>query len=194
MTTRLPNPDHDALQSALARAGSLSLAAEAHGLLCGLLCADAGLPARSWREVLLTELGDIAAVDAEGSRLLDELYAATRAGFADEELGFEPLLPEDDAPLAARAEALGQWCQGFGYGLARAGERLATLGTEAREVLDDLREFAQADYETDDADEEGEAAWVELVEYLRIGVLLLYATLAAPAPTPPATGAGSRLH
>lgn len=191
MTTRLPNPDHDALQSALARAGSLSLAAEAHGLLCGLLCADTALPAPTWRAVLLTELGDIAAVDAEGSRLLDELYAATRAGFADEDLGFEPLLPEDDAPLAERAEALGQWCQGFNYGLARAGERLATLGTEAREVLDDLREFAQADYEAEDADEEGEAAWVELVEYLRIGVLLLYATLAAPAP---AVESGRRLH
>lgn len=191
MNDRLSNPDHDALQSALARAGSLSLAAEAHGLLCGLLCTDAGLPAAAWRTVLLTELGDVAAVDAEGSGLLDELYAATRAGFADEELGFEPLLPDDDAPLAQRAEALGQWCQGYVYGLARAGERLDTLGAEADEVLADLREFALAEYEAEDVDEEGEAAWVELVEYLRIGVLLLYATLAAPVPAPDATG---RLH
>lgn len=190
MNARLPNPDHDAVQSALARAGSLSLAAEAHGLLCGLLCADPALPARDWLAVLLTELGDIAAVDAEGRQLLDALYAATRAGFADEELAFEPLLPDDEAPLAARADALAQWCQGYVYGLARAGERLSGLGVEAREMLDDLREFARAGLDADETDEADEAAWVELVEYLRVGVLLLYATLAAPAPA----SAARRLH
>jgi hypothetical protein len=38
------------------------------------------------------------------------------------------LLPTDDAPLADRAAALGQWCQGFltGFGLNAGGKDLST--------------------------------------------------------------------
>ena len=49
------------------------------------------------------------------------------------------LLPTDDAPLADRAAALGQWCQGFlhGFGVNAGG---LELSTDAKEVLQEISE------------------------------------------------------
>ena len=40
-----------------------------------------------------------------------------------DEMEFELLLPDDDAPLEQRATALSQWCQGFLYGFGTGGSR-----------------------------------------------------------------------
>ena len=75
------------------------------------------------------------------------------------------LLPSDDAPLAERAVALGQWCQGFlaGFGLT-AGDR--ALSSEAMEVLQDLSAIAQIQDSLEES-EDGETDYMEVMEYLR---------------------------
>ena len=67
---------------------------------------------------------------------------------ADPELGFEPLLPADDRPLAERAEAMVDWCRGFlgGFGLAGAAAH-AKLSDEAQEVLRDLATIAGSSFD-----------------------------------------------
>ncbi|MCY1446198.1 hypothetical protein D9M71_627500 [compost metagenome] len=95
------------------------------------------------------------------------------------------LLPDDEAPLAERAAALGQWCQGFlgGFGLTA---REGALSGEAVEVLQDLASIAQVQSALEDSDD-GENDYMEVMEYLRIAPLLLFtecAKPAAPAPKP----------
>src|SRR5690606_19390950 len=70
---------------------------------------------------------------------LGEWIAHIEAGLASPELGFYPLLPDDEESLEHRATALGQWCEGFlaGYAL-RLGSSGQTPNAETQEILSDL--------------------------------------------------------
>ena len=88
------------------------------------------------------------------------------------------MLPDDEQPLLQRAQAMGQWCQGFltGFGLT-AGDR--ALSGEAVEVLEDLASIAQVEEALEES-EDGESDFMEVMEYLRVAPLLLFAECAAP--------------
>ncbi len=110
-------------------------------------------------------------------------------------LGFQPLLPADDEPIGERTLALGEWCQGFLYGLG-AGVAVpdpAALQGEAAEVLRDMTEITHVDVDPDDDAESNEAAYAELVEFVRVGVQLLYDHL-QPLREPPPRGPREVLH
>jgi uncharacterized protein YgfB (UPF0149 family) len=158
----------------LAAAGAPQGAADAHGVLCALLLADPDLDARAWLEALR---------DMPGPEPDDELWAlhaAARAQFDDDAFDFTPLLPDDDASLAERVLALGKWCQGFLGGLGLGGIDPARLGGDAEEFLSDLAGIAQVVLGSEGGAEEAEQDYAELVEYLRVGVLLVRDALQPP--------------
>jgi len=70
-----------------------------------------------------------------------------------------------------------------------AGERLQVdaLPDEAGEVLRDMGQIAQAGFEGDADDDADEAAYAEIVEYVRVGVQLLYEELQPAAMQPAGT-------
>jgi uncharacterized protein len=150
-------------------------ASELHGSLTGYLCGggNAGAPA------LLSALElDQAHASEDGRHLLGELYAETRVQLEDPDLGFEPLLPEGARPLAERGDALVDWCRGFLGGLGLGGQvGESGLSEEAREILHDLDAIAASHFSYDDP--EDETSLTEVFEFVRIGVLLLYAELRA---------------
>jgi uncharacterized protein YgfB (UPF0149 family) len=87
------------------------------------------------------------------------------------------LLPTDDAPLADRAAALGQWCQGFhGFGLNAGGK---DLSDDAKEVLQDLAAISQVQEALEES-EDGEGDYMEVMEYLRVAPLLLFSETKKP--------------
>lgn len=142
--------------------GAPCAAAEAHGLLCGLLA----LAVPSARDVWLER----AVGGKQAPAPLDALCDETARELDDVELGLELLLPGDDeADLGERTEALAQWCAGFASGAGLAGRRAADLPAESREFLEDVTRIAQAEVASDEDDE---AAFAEVVEYVRMGVLL----------------------
>lgn len=177
--TSLP-PYHE-LEASLRAAGLTATAAEAHGMLCGTLVG--GGERRHWVAGLSDQppdRGDLSV--GECLDRLDALWATTRAQLEDAVLGLELLLQDDEEALAARAQALADWVQGFLYGIG-AGRERATAG-DAAEILRDFAEIARAGLEAP-ATEADERAYAELVEYVRTGVLLLHEELnpLPPAPT-----------
>lgn len=176
----------DQLQSCLNRAAAPSGAAESHGSLCGAICSGADQDA-AWLSHVLGEPAS-ATTTPECRDLLEELRDAARSQLGGFEMDFVPLLPADGQPLTQRVEALGLWCQGFLFGLSlgRTREVLDNLPGEAGEVIHDLAEIARAGFDSGDADEEeaDEAAYFELVEYLRVAVQILYEELHRIAPLP----------
>jgi len=148
---------------------------EVHGLLCGLLCADSGLNNSTW----LAHLQQLYQHDLNTiSDSLQELFTTTRFQLNDEEFGFELLLPDDDNDLTVRATALADWCQGLLSGLGLGGlQQSMVLIEEVQEFLHDVNDIAQVGFDAVDADEEDEQAYNEIIEYLRIGVLMLNQTL-----------------
>ena len=140
---------------------------ELHGSICGLLCAGGRLSG-NWLETLAIE----GATPSAGGPL-QRLREASEAQLGDADCGFELLLPDDAEGLGERIEALGAWCRGFlgGYGLG-AGQP-SELSPDAREALEDLARIAQAELSFEEG-EEDESALAEIVEFVRVAVMLLH--------------------
>ncbi|HEX4872464.1 MAG TPA: UPF0149 family protein [Nevskiaceae bacterium] len=171
-------PSHSALTELLRALGLDESASEYHGALCGALCRQAA------EDLSLHDLldGEAAPPGPAQAGALQRLSLATQAALQDADLVFTPLLPEDDRELGLRVQALADWCQGFLYGLASQRQlELSSLSEEAREILRDLTQFTQAGWAAEDDQEIEESAYAELVEYLRVGVQLLYLELHPPA-------------
>lgn len=176
---KLPNmselaADFQELQSLLDSVGSLVAAPECHGILSGYACSGKAFNSRDVLPHLLVgevETIQLEQLDLELQRNMREILLQLE----DQNLGFRLLLPDDEQPLTERVEALGQWCQGFLFGVGLGGLRNSEGRTEGLgEVLSDLTEIAQAgDYEID-AEEEDEFAYMELVEHVRTGAMLIY--------------------
>jgi uncharacterized protein YgfB (UPF0149 family) len=176
-------PAFDAVETALRHAQAPTDAAEAHGSLCGLFC---GLGARAlpaWLADTLSDAQATEAVQGQTRTLLTALAASTSAALEAAEMGFQPLLPGDGEPLADRVDGLAQWCQGFNHGLfvaGRIGDADAELNSgNTAEIVRDFSEMAQVAVGDEESDAEGEAAFVELVEFVRVSVQLVYEELAA---------------
>lgn len=169
-------PDYDEITRCLGMPGARDAAAEAHGTLCGLMCTAADdLPAAWIANTLADVMDDPQTAPVNARQALHDLYEASRTALAGSDMGFVLLLPGDEHELAARTDALASWCQGFLYGLAVRGLReFENLEGEIREFLEDLVQISRAGLDNDQTAEGDEAAYVELVEYVRVGVQLLY--------------------
>lgn len=174
--------DYDTLQQAIA---PLSItAAELHGSLCGYICAGGQPSAERWLDQLcIDDEGLLPATRAP----LESLRTATLALLDDPHMRFTPLLPDDDDAMPSRVQAMGEWCAGFlgGFGLTGVSDR-ETLSEQARDALRDLDRIAHFGYEAGE-DEEDENALAEILEYVRVAVLLLYQEAAHAAAPPNAT-------
>jgi hypothetical protein len=179
--TTVESPSFDLIDEGLRRAEAPTDAAEAHGSLCGLVC---GLGAGGQSAWLAETLADAEAgepVTRQTGRLLEALADSTRAALEGADMAFQPLLPADSEPLVQRVDSLAQWCQGFNHGLfvaARLGDAEAELGSgHTAEIVRDFGEMAQVSVGDEEADAEGEAAYAELVEFVRVSVQLVYEEL-----------------
>ena len=170
------------MEKHLESSGGVPGPAESHGALCGMLCSLGSLDGSVWAQRLFPELEQGQALQ----ELLQRLYVETLAGLKGDELLFIPLLPDESRPVALRIDALGQWCYGFLFGLSHGGaQRLERLSPDGREFLHDVTEMSHAaSYELEES-EQDERSYMELVEYLRAGVLLLEAELADGRPGAP---------
>jgi uncharacterized protein YgfB (UPF0149 family) len=174
MTHRMSIPSYAPFQQALSQSRALSEAAEAHGTLTGALCAAQGYRLHDWLAEILPE--GQAAQGAES--VLRDVFDHTRSALDDEELSFQPALPPDEDPLPARTAALGEWCHGFLYGLgAGALPDLQGMQGEVGEILRDLTEITRVAVDARSGEEANESAYVELVEFVRMGVQILFEEL-----------------
>lgn len=168
--------NHAELQAALARADLAADASEAHGLLCGALCARTSYGARDWLADLATDQG-VAVPEPEPE--LERLPARVLDALSSAEFEFEPLLPADDAELSERVAALAAWCSGYLYGVAAGAARPEALREgEVGEYLGDLADISRAQLEPGRNAEAGEGDFFELVEFVRAGAQLVFDALA----------------
>lgn len=172
----MADPDFEEIQRLLRAVGADWDPAEAHGAFCGRACLS-GTPAlTAWLRELVPATG---ALSGEQQGSLQGVAAASLLGLEAGQMGFNLLLPDDDAPLALRAECLAEWCHGFMHGFAAVGTEAAGAfadDVEAEVVAEILTDFsaitkAAADAEVDEA---SEAALFELVEYVRVSAQLVY--------------------
>jgi uncharacterized protein len=187
---------YQTLDELLRSVGEIVQLAELHGGICGALAAGGPRAAELWLEDSLDER---AADERDGEAIaagdlpvsLRALMTATWQALDAGEMAFEPLLPEDDAPLEAQVQALALWCHGFLGGLgfaapdvgasAPAGAAEAPAPVTIAEIVADFAEIARAGVtEEDDRDRsQAEFALAELKEYVRASVQVVFEELDA---------------
>lgn len=165
-------PQYDALTIALRRVNSQLTAAECHGLIAGALnTQNTTLISR-----FFTDDAELVKEDVEFSTLISQLVHLTAAGYSDEDFNFQLLLPDESISLQERSRALAEWCGGFIMGLLEAGvKEFDTLPEDVAEVAKDLVEISQLDASTDDGGSDSDL--MQLEEYVRVGVQIIYAVL-----------------
>jgi uncharacterized protein YgfB (UPF0149 family) len=180
---------HRDLQAVLDRLDAGCGAAEAHGLLCGALCSRASYDLPQWLQEL-TQDADADVADGTAATRLQPVFDRTLASLRSPDFRFSPLLPADDAALAARVSALAEWCGGFlfGIGTAAAGAAVMQDGNVG-EFLGDLTDISRAELEPGRNAEAGESDFVELFEFVRAGTQLTWEALATLRTARPPTAA-----
>jgi uncharacterized protein YgfB (UPF0149 family) len=162
-------------EDVLATAGSLADAAEAHGSLCGALCSMSPYKMQDWINEILP---DGAALSDESTAMIERVFTATATSFGEQGMEFAPLLPDDEAPLNGRANALALWCTGFLYGLGTGHiSDLEALNGDVGEIVRDFTEISRASGDDADADESNEQAYAELVEFIRVAAQVVFEEL-----------------
>lgn len=166
-------PDQDiklAWILALANEPEPTCVAEAHGLVIGLLSAKPSLK----HDELITQLAALQMGEWDRDDLREQTESALKSLQAEleaSELSFRPMLPMDERPLEERTRCLAHWCSGFLSGFG-AGEPTIAPG-ETTEAVHLLEQIARATTEAEADTEAEESAYAELVEFVRVAVLLL---------------------
>jgi uncharacterized protein YgfB (UPF0149 family) len=147
---------------------------ELHGAVCGLLCAKNKTTFDTVRDNLLQSLDHDNLLHREALSSLSSLFDSTNQQINDPTCDFHLLLPEDES-VEELVFALGEWCQGFLMGLSLGGVNdLEALPEEGAEIAKDFLEIARAgSMYTIEESEEDEHSFEELMEYVRVGVLLI---------------------
>jgi uncharacterized protein YgfB (UPF0149 family) len=165
--------------------------AEAHGTLVGALCAVGSYALDDWLAEILPE----GPVPVATSTALTALYQATVGTLLATDMQFDLLMPDEAETLEERTRALGLWCNGFLYGLGSNGAAdPRQLSADVAEIVRDLGEISRAGVDGQDSEEANEAAFAELVEFVRVGVQLVYEELVQKRTPPPMLAPSATLH
>ncbi|MFW9605252.1 MAG: UPF0149 family protein [Pseudomonas sp.] len=181
---------YSAFAALLTGCGQSISPAELHGVLVGRTCAGAGFEVESWLAAA-SELMD-SAPDERLRQALQGLQGMLRSELESGDLSLMLVLPDDETPLRARAEALGLWCQGFLAGFGLTARNNVSLSEEASEVLHDLAAIARIEEALEDSDD-AENDYMEVSEYVRVAPLLLLSECAG-LPQAAAPAAKPSLH
>lgn len=152
-----------------------NLPAELHGFMCGVLCGVIDTHSHIGFKTVLARLQEEGFHSDEAKTCLATLMLITAQQLQDADFSFQLLLPSDKQPVEEQVNALAGWSQGFlgGLGLARMPETILQ-NTVIKEALADITEIGKTKDSPDLAKEESEAACFELIEFVRMAVLLIY--------------------
>lgn len=167
---------YDRLTEFFEQQGLLSNGAEVHGILTGMVAGGASLEGEEWLLLMSDLIHEGQSFKPVVKDQLTELGNSICAAMRDPDLGYQLLLPGDHQPLYERLQAMTAWVQSFLVGFGVNQTNLAGLSEDLREAIEDLVEIAKLDLSVDD-DEEGERAYFEIVEYLRISAMLCFTEL-----------------
>lgn len=141
----------------------ISSPSELHGLLTGIVCVTEAPTRDEWLQILSTL--DVPKLDDSAIAVLSEEAEDIFHALSEDELDYLPMLPDDEHSLSERVRALADWCEGvvLGFGLASG-----QIRAEEKELIESLQDVASVEFDESDNDEEGEASYQELYEFVRL--------------------------
>ncbi len=141
-----------------------------HGSLMARLVCGERLERSAWLDTACALLEMETPPDEQEAEPLHDLYdealGALQGMTADSD-GPPPFLPQDNAPLPDRLEALADWCAAFVSTLGVVG-KLQAPDEEDQEILSDLIAISQLDSDSVDSAEDAEEDFAALVAHVRL--------------------------
>jgi uncharacterized protein YgfB (UPF0149 family) len=148
--------------------------AELHGHASGMIVVNRGVEVEEWVELVMADYSFEGGDKAKLIPVLGALFDFAKDKLSADNYTFSLLLPSDDNDLSFRLEALSTWCASFLTGMAFAGLKSDTnMHQDVHEFILDLEKISKVDTMSDDSQGE-EIDFVELVEYVKAGTILLY--------------------
>lgn len=148
--------------------------AEAQGIICGIVCATGNGDADAWLSQIIGEDEFNNLSQRHNHDQLKAWHNTVAKQILSDDFEVQLMLPDDEDALADRIDALSDWCQGFLFGLSMCGIReLEKLPHDAKEIMHDILQISNAGYDSNEDEEHNEAAYTEIVEYLRVGMIVI---------------------
>lgn len=163
-------PSYVSLNSELTSQAIGITAAELHGFITGILAG--GNQDESWRILLDDMMNDGKPISGNLAKLILELYQQTKQQLNEDSFEFKLLISEDE--LFKQIDDMVGWVNHFLLGLGLAQPKLAYTKGDVGEAIYDLRQITQLGYDEDDEQEELAFAFEEIVEYVRMTVILCH--------------------
>lgn len=165
---------YERMESLLRRVDCQYTAAEIQGVACGLLVVNLNADEKLWLDHIIENRDPMDVLQNDIAKELKLYLQSVREQMQDSNLEFELLLPEEDDILEDRVEAMQEWSSGFMMGVALAGlTDFSNLPEDTQELFNDFIEISKAGQFSVEEREESEDAYLHIVEYLRMGVLLI---------------------
>jgi len=171
MSESLEIPSFEDVSLVLADHGVDMSPAEAHGLLCGIICVTRDTTS----EQMFGPILGLDNPDKEKSiEVLVKLYEATSGQLENIEFNFEMLLPGDKHSLGSRSRALREWCRGFlsGFNVSPRSDS-EEYTDDYNEAINYITEISNLDTSEVEETNEDEADFIEISEFVRMSVLMV---------------------
>lgn len=153
---------------------------ELHGLLSGVVCTGLKIRPDSIINLVLKHV-DVEDCSERNRATILAMYEFIEREMFSADSRYTLFLPDDELDMTQRVRSLAVWCQGYlvGYGTASAQIKNNKLSSETEEALRDIVNISNLSDDFGDDDEVNEAAYAELVEYLKVAVLLMSSEMLA---------------
>ena len=171
--TKMNLPAYDLVSDAVQHLNQDFDASELHGQLCGLLCTVSEVDMTTWLSPCFPEAGEMERWPVNTVDLLHDVLSVTENQIKSPDFEFILLLPDDEASIDSKVESLGLWCQGFLLGISHGGVTdIKTLPGDVPELVEDMVNIGRIGSYELTSENEDEASYEELMEYVRVGVQL----------------------
>ena len=186
MSNQAQDSDFDWLANIYTMHSAINHPSELHGILLGHLAGAKPFDRAAWLNEVIEHMEVDGLDSTRQANIEDDLFNfcdSSQKDIEKDSSNLQLLLPDDDYPLHERMESLVMWVRGFLEGLAiSVGKKLVEVDGDLQEMIRDFVEITQMDSRAT-SDESNERDFFEVCEYVRIGVLNLYAEFNAPPPS-----------
>ena len=153
---------------------TLTSSSELHGMFCSYICAKHLAKNKTQFLRTLEGLSQSQQSSVKEKRDLEKRFELNQSQLEEADFAFQLLLPDDKTALSERLQALGEWCLGFGNGIKLLEVDLSDEKlTEVQDAILYFAEIANIDYNSAEENEDSERDYMELVEYIRMAVIMI---------------------
>lgn len=172
--TQTTLPEYSKITSSFQSDNLAVTPAEIQGFLSGMLCGGLNIEQDSWALLLYDYTNEGKAWPLTSNTLAENCLNIAHSQFSSSKMDFQLLLPDKNASLADRAQALSDWTNAFIVGMGLVGVKEQKISTEAQDILKDLSEIAQLGIDEDENIEDQTVFLDEVTEYVRVCAMTLF--------------------